>query len=216
MHGHGTSVIDRLRDPKVRSTLAEVKTNNADADALPSGKGYLYPHCPLSLSLLLQQSRPTVDALESMADYSIDTLFSPRGKRIVLTGGGSGLGRFIAEGLAAQGANVWIVGRRKEKLQETVDAAQGKVTAYAYSYCVSATTKLNSPCRIVGDINSKEGIQAIVQACPSPFSLMLDPTLILGNMQEYKKSGNTELDVLINCAGILREIKQSPQDGPSS
>ncbi len=42
------------------------------------------------------------------------------GKRILVTGGGTGLGKAISEGLLRQGAQVYISGRRDEVLQEAV------------------------------------------------------------------------------------------------
>ena len=42
------------------------------------------------------------------------------GKRILVTGGGTGLGKAISEGLLRQGAEVYISGRRDEVLQEAV------------------------------------------------------------------------------------------------
>src|SRR5246500_4135786 len=39
-----------------------------------------------------------------------------RGKRILITGGGTGLGKEMAVGFAAHGAHVYICGRRKEVL----------------------------------------------------------------------------------------------------
>lgn len=50
------------------------------------------------------------------------TLFSVKGKRALVTGGGSGLGSYIATALAEGGATVYIVGRREEKLKEVVEA----------------------------------------------------------------------------------------------
>lgn len=58
-------------------------------------------------------------------------MFSPelfKGKRYLITGGGSGLGKSMAEGLADLGATVYICGRRQEVLEETARefAASGK------------------------------------------------------------------------------------------
>jgi NADP-dependent 3-hydroxy acid dehydrogenase YdfG len=47
------------------------------------------------------------------------------GQVAVVTGAGSGMGRAIAHGLADQGCRVVAVGRREEKLIETVDTYEG-------------------------------------------------------------------------------------------
>jgi NAD(P)-dependent dehydrogenase (short-subunit alcohol dehydrogenase family) len=50
----------------------------------------------------------------------------------LVTGAGSGIGRAIARALAAEGANVVVVGRRREPLEETaesIEAAGGKALA---------------------------------------------------------------------------------------
>lgn len=44
------------------------------------------------------------------------------GQRILITGGGSGLGRAMAERFGALGASIGVCGRRKEPLEETVAA----------------------------------------------------------------------------------------------
>jgi NAD(P)-dependent dehydrogenase (short-subunit alcohol dehydrogenase family) len=45
----------------------------------------------------------------------------------VVSGGGSGLGRALAHGLAKQGANVLIVGRREEALKQTASFAPERI-----------------------------------------------------------------------------------------
>ena len=52
------------------------------------------------------------------------SIFAPQlfaGKVIVVTGGGSGIGRCVAHELAALGAHVVLVGRKLEKLQKVAD-----------------------------------------------------------------------------------------------
>lgn len=49
-----------------------------------------------------------------------DELFSVRGKRIFVTGGASGIGRMITEGLCERGARVFTCGRKREALDALV------------------------------------------------------------------------------------------------
>jgi len=53
------------------------------------------------------------------------------GKSALVTGGGSGLGRAIAQTFAAAGAGVMIAGRRKEPLEETAAAHPGRIHCVA-------------------------------------------------------------------------------------
>ena len=58
-----------------------------------------------------------------------DGLFS--GKRILVTGGGTGLGKEIAARYVALGAEVWIAGRRGGVLEATAKALGGKVKTHS-------------------------------------------------------------------------------------
>ena len=68
-----------------------------------------------------------------------------RGKNILLTGGGSGMGHATALALAKNGANVAIAGRNKENLNATVSLAQ-------------ATEKISAKEADVTDRNSLENL----------------------------------------------------------
>ena len=61
------------------------------------------------------------------------------GKRVLVTGGGSGLGRVLAEDFAAAGGDVHICGRRPEPLQAVTDAADG-ITAHILDVTDEAET----------------------------------------------------------------------------
>jgi NADP-dependent 3-hydroxy acid dehydrogenase YdfG len=70
----------------------------------------------------------------SAAELKISTIFDLRGRIALVSGGGTGIGLMIAEGLAANGAKVYIGGRRKEVLAKVADkwTAQGKGVVVPY------------------------------------------------------------------------------------
>ncbi|HEY7610354.1 MAG TPA: SDR family oxidoreductase [Alphaproteobacteria bacterium] len=55
--------------------------------------------------------------------------FSLAGQSALVIGGGSGIGRELAVGLAAAGAKVSVAGRRKDRLDEALGAVRAKGTA---------------------------------------------------------------------------------------
>ena len=54
-------------------------------------------------------------------------LFSVAGKTALITGGGSGIGGFMAQSLSEEGGTVLLVGRREDKLKEVLGARNGKI-----------------------------------------------------------------------------------------
>jgi NAD(P)-dependent dehydrogenase (short-subunit alcohol dehydrogenase family) len=72
--------------------------------------------------------------MSSASDLKTSTIFDLRGRIALVSGGGTGIGLMIAEGLAANGAKVYIAGRRKEVLQKVADewTAQGSGTIIPY------------------------------------------------------------------------------------
>lgn len=89
-----------------------------------------------------------------------DSTHSLQGKVVLVTGAGSGIGRAIAIGLAAQGAEVVLVGRRVNKLHETallIEEQGGK----AYSI-VTDVAKLAEVEAMALEILSRYGAPAVI------------------------------------------------------
>ncbi|CAK7212560.1 hypothetical protein SEUCBS140593_001544 [Sporothrix eucalyptigena] len=88
-----------------------------------------------------------------MSSFEIADLFSVKDKVVLITGGGSGLGKAIAQGFYANGAKVYITGRRLEALQRTVDDFK--------------KIQVKLPGQIIpvqGDVSTKDGCEAVYKA----------------------------------------------------
>ncbi|HHU22474.1 MAG TPA: SDR family oxidoreductase [Clostridiales bacterium] len=78
-------------------------------------------------------------------------MFDLKGKRAVVIGGGGGIGGAIAEGFAAVGARVAIVGRRLEKLQKQAEKIKTNIGAHVE--CFSADcSKEESVAKLYEDV----------------------------------------------------------------
>lgn len=73
-----------------------------------------------------------------------------KGKNAVITGGSVGIGLAIAEGLAAEGANVILAARGKERVE-------AEASRIASAYGVSATS-------VAADVSTAEGTSKIIRA----------------------------------------------------
>ncbi|WVW78559.1 hypothetical protein I302_100515 [Kwoniella bestiolae CBS 10118] len=104
----------------------------------------------------------------SSTAFKIEDIFGVKGKIVVVTGGGTGLGKAITAGFANNGAKVYITGRRLEVLQGAAKEIGGDIVT------------------IQGDVSTKEGCKAIADAV---------------------KAKEEKIDVLINCAGVIRGWK---------
>ncbi len=106
-----------------------------------------------------------------------DPVVDLNGRRIVITGGGSGIGAAVALGAAHGGADVLVAGRRPEALAEVTRAAagaSGHLTAFPADVTSSADVAAlvaecrrlwgdESGCRVDGLVNAA-GVAGIVSA----------------------------------------------------
>jgi retinol dehydrogenase 12 len=105
------------------------------------------------------------------------------GKTCLITGSTSGIGKEIAIGLAKMKANVILVGRNKEKCEETIE-----------EICRNATvgTNKNQVSYLLADLSSQKSIHQLAQK-------------FLDNYES--------LDILINNAGLFLSRRSSTVDG---
>ncbi len=68
-----------------------------------------------------------ISQMKVSIQMSSDVMFSLAGKTAIITGGGSGLGQAIALALSGAGAKIVLIGRREDRLKETLEDRQGAV-----------------------------------------------------------------------------------------
>ncbi|KAF7353868.1 hypothetical protein MVEN_01072500 [Mycena venus] len=81
-------------------------------------------------------------------DLAIPSLFNVKGKIVLVTGGGVGIGKMIATGFARNGAIVYIAARKEAQLKEAVEDIK-KVASGKIDY-------------IVANVGSKAGCDALI------------------------------------------------------
>ncbi|KAI0286149.1 short-chain dehydrogenase [Russula brevipes] len=94
--------------------------------------------------------------MSSAENLQTSTIFDLRGRIALVSGGGTGIGLMIARGLAANGATVYIGGRRKEVLDKVADewASHGKGTIVPFTLDVANRDSILDAKRL---IEEKEG-----------------------------------------------------------
>ncbi|OWZ27331.1 hypothetical protein LQV05_002408 [Cryptococcus neoformans] len=98
----------------------------------------------------------------------LQDIFDIKGKVVLVTGGGTGLGKAISSGFVQNGAKVYITGRRQQVLEEAAKEIGGDIIP------------------IQGDVSTKEGCKAIADALSAKESKLDALINCAGVMRAYK------------------------------
>lgn len=88
-------------------------------------------------TITLDEEENIIAYINSCFGLSSEKWKSFYNKHIVITGAGTGYGRALTVALLAAGANVYLLGRRSDKLLETVREAQRLEVHHGRSQCIS-------------------------------------------------------------------------------
>ncbi|KAI1501245.1 short-chain dehydrogenase/reductase [Biscogniauxia marginata] len=145
-----------------------------------------------------------------MASGSINSsdLFGIQGLVAVVTGGGSGIGLMITQALEANGAIVYIIGRRKEALQKAASTAKhGNIRIIQGDVASKADLE-----RAVSEIKSAEGYVNVVVANsgitgPTLAGLPKNPSI--SDYQNHLLNWNSDEftnTYVVNAAGVFNTV----------
>ncbi|KAF9270295.1 NAD(P)-binding protein [Marasmius fiardii PR-910] len=83
------------------------------------------------------------------------SVFNVSDRIVVITGGGSGIGAWLAEGFVKEGAKVYLAGRRESSLTQTTDKLNA-IRPDSAKYCVTDITQKNDLDNLVDFIKQHE------------------------------------------------------------
>jgi len=91
------------------------------------------------------------------ASFRLENIYDLKGRIALVTGGGTGIGWMIAQGLAANGAKVYITGRRKDVLEKSAASFEETEGSGEVIPLVMDITSRESISAVKKDIQAREG-----------------------------------------------------------
>ncbi|GJE88537.1 NAD(P)-dependent dehydrogenase [Phanerochaete sordida] len=91
------------------------------------------------------------------ASFRLENLYDLKGRIAVVTGGGTGIGWMITQGLAANGAKVYITGRRKDVLEKTAASFEKTEGSGEVIPLVMDVTDRESIAAVQKELQTREG-----------------------------------------------------------
>ncbi|WGQ10672.1 SDR family oxidoreductase [Pedobacter gandavensis] len=131
--------------------------------------------------------------MESLIEYLPRSV---KGKRILITGGTTGIGRAAAILLAAQGARIIIFGRNQEPIEQTIaaiSALETKTECVGISADVAEQKDIDRVFQLVD--SHFAGLDILINNAALPFESIID-----GNYQDWQYVINTNLLGYMACA----------------
>jgi len=172
--------------------------------------------------------------MASTGDVHISSLFSLKGHVCLVTGGGTGIGLMATQALAANGAKVYITGRRKEVLENAAkthspskssdsDAVNGEIIPIG----PCDVTKKDDLERITAELESKEKYLSLVVAAagvsgPKGFPDTSDADQMKKNLwqesvDEWNATYNTNVtSVFFSVVSFLPLLQRAPPEQTSN
>jgi NAD(P)-dependent dehydrogenase (short-subunit alcohol dehydrogenase family) len=144
-----------------------------------------------------------------------DELFSVRGKRIFVTGGASGIGRMISEGLASRGARVFTCGRKQESIDALLSELkqQRGLDVTAQTADLAKLSEIERICKHVAELWGGE-LDVLVNNAGATWGAPLDEYPENGWDKVFDLDVKSLFFVTQKCLPMLRKTGRRP-DAPS-
>ncbi|BEJ12977.1 hypothetical protein CspHIS471_0301510 [Cutaneotrichosporon sp. HIS471] len=122
------------------------------------------------------------------ASFAVDDLFSVTGRTVVITGGGTGLGKAIANAYVTNGAKVFISGRRTEVLDAAVQLIKPQAGKGGDIVAVPGDVSTKAGCKkLYDDIAKLTDVVDVLVNCAGVMKSYRNPTSDVDNIDAVAK-----------------------------